>query len=412
MVFDQNRTGPLAAYRVIEMASTAAGPICGRMMADAGAEVIKIEPFSGDPIRTAGKQNKGKGLYSASLLRNKDTIAVNLKSDKGRAIIKQLAAHAHMVIQNFLPGKLDAWGIGYKELSNINPAIVMVSISGYGQSGPLRDKRGYGVICEAFSGLRHIIGDPDRPPARVGMAMTDYITGLYGAMGAMMALLNAKDTGIGQEIDLALYEAAFSLLETHVPNYDQLGTIVNRVGPALPDSVVNNLYRTRDNVYLHVQGSQDPGFARLMNAIERPDIAQDERYRTRRARVANADYVEQTLESWFAKHDIIDVEETFTKCGVTYGRINTIDQVFEDPHFQARNMLPKVSDDVLGEIVLAGLVPKFLGTPGKLRHSAKPVGYDTERVLTEFCGFNKDEVSRLEREGVVKCDRAETSVSK
>lgn len=410
-MFDQNRTGPLKAYRVIEMASTAAGPICGRMMADAGAEVIKIEPFSGDPIRTAGKQNKGKGLYSASLLRNKDSIAVNLKSVEGRAIVKKLVGDADVVIQNFLPGKLDAWGIGYKQLSKINPAIVMVSVSGYGQSGPLRDKRGYGVICEAFSGLRHIIGDPDRPPARVAMAMTDYITGIYGAMGAMMALVNAKDTGIGQEIDLALYEAAFSLLETHVPNYDQLGAIVNRVGPALPDSVVNNLYRTRDEVYLHVQGSQDPGFARLMNAIGRPDMAEDERYMTRRARVTNSEYVEQTLVAWFTEHDAADVERIFTDGDVTFGRINTMDKVFEDPHFHARDMLPKVPDDVLGEVVLAGLVPKFLGTPGKLRHSAKPIGFDTERVLTDFCGFSKDEVSRLETEGVVKCARAENSAS-
>ena len=164
LLFDQDRAGPLTGYRVIELASTAAGPFCGRLMADAGAEVIKVEPFTGDPIRTAGKQKNGKDLYSASLLRNKDSIAINLKSAEGQEIVKTLVKDAHVVIQNFLPGKLDDWGIGYKALSAINPALVMVSISGYGQTGPLRDKRGYGVICEAFSGLRHIIGDPDRPP--------------------------------------------------------------------------------------------------------------------------------------------------------------------------------------------------------------------------------------------------------
>jgi crotonobetainyl-CoA:carnitine CoA-transferase CaiB-like acyl-CoA transferase len=410
-VFDMERAGPLTGYRVIELASTAAGPVCGRMMADAGAEVIKVEPFTGDPIRTSGKQNKGKGLYAASLLRNKDSIAVNLKSPEGQEIVKTLAKDADVVIQNFLPGKLDEWGIGYKDLSAINPALVMVSISGYGQSGPLREKRGYGVICEAYSGLRHIIGDPDRPPARVAMAMTDYITGIYGAMGAMMAVINAKDTGKGQEVDLALYEAAFSLLETHVPSYEQLGAIVNRVGPALPDSVVNNLYQSRDGVYLHVQGSQDRGFARLVTAIGRADMAEDDLYKTRRARVTNGDYVEETLVNWFSEHDAEEIERIFTETGVTFGRINTMDKVFAEPHFYARDMLPKVPDDVLGEVTLAGLVPKFLGTPGKIRHSSKQIGYDTERVLTTLCGYSKDEVSRLEAAGVVKCFSAESSAS-
>lgn len=411
MEFDQKRTGPLTGYRVIEMASTAAGPITGRLMADAGAEVIKIEPFAGDPIRTSGKASKGKGLYSASLMRNKDSIAVNLKSPDGQEIVKKLVEDAHVIIQNFLPGKLDEWGIGYDALSKINSALVMISISGYGQSGPYKDKRGYGVICEAFSGLRNIIGYPDRPPARVSMAMTDYITGLYCAMGGMMAVLNAKDTGKGQVVDTALYECAFSLLETHVPSYDQHGFIVNRVGAALPDSVVNNLYECKDGVYLHVQGSQDPGFARLMAAIGRPDIAEDERYKTRRARVTNQEFVEETLEDWFADHDSEAVEKIFTEAGVTFGRINTMDKVFEDPHFHARDMLPKVPDDVLGEVTLAGLVPKYLGTPGRIRHSAKPVGYDTARVLTEICGYDAGKVSRLEADGVVKCHRAEETAS-
>ena len=409
MEFEQERSGPLAGYRVIEMASTAAGPVTGRLMADAGAEGIKIEPFTGDPIRTAGKASKGKGLYSASLLRNKDSIAVNLKSKDGQEIVKTLVKDAQVIIQNFLPGKLDDWGIGYEELSKINPALVMISISGYGQSGPYKDKRGYGVICEAFSGLRNIIGYPDRPPARVSMAMTDYITGLYCAMGGMMAVLNAKNTGKGQVVDTALYECAFSLLETHVPSYDQHGFVVNRVGAALPDSVVNNLYECKDGVFLHVQGSQDPGFARLMTAIGRADMAEDDRYKTRRARVTNQEYVEETLENWFAEHDADEVEKIFTESSVTFGRINTMDKVFEDPHFQAREMLPKIPDDVMGEVTLAGLVPKFLGTPGRIRHTAKPVGYDTERVLTEICGYSADELSRLEQEGVVKCARAEDS---
>lgn len=398
-----NRAGPLTGYRVIELASTVAGPLCGRLLADAGAEVIKVEPFTGDPLRTAGKQKDGKGLYSVSVERNKDSIAVNIKTDEGKEIVKRLVKDAHIVIQNFLPGKLDEYGIGYKALSAINPALVMVSVSGYGQTGPRRDMRGYGVICEAYSGLRHIIGDPDRPPARVAMAMTDYVTGLYGAMGALAAVLHAKDTGQGQEIDLALYEAAFAMMEPHVPAYDQLGSVVDRVGPALPDSVVNNLYQSRDGVYLHVQGSQDPGFARLMNAIGRPDMAEDERYKTRRARVTNQDYVEQVLNDWFAEHDSAEIETLFDEYDVTYGRINTLDKVFEEEHFKVRDMLPKVPDDTLGEVVLAGLVPKFLGTPGKLRHTAKTVGYDTERILTTLCGYDAEAVSRLEAEGVVKC---------
>ena len=193
------------------------------------------------------------------------------------------------------------------------------------------------------------------------------------------------------------------MLEPHVPSYDQLGAIVNRFGSALPDSVVNNLYQTRDGVYLHVQGSQDAGFARLMIAIDRPDLAENDLYKTRRARVANKDYLEETLVAWCREHDAEEIEQIFDAGGVTYGRINTIDKVFTEPHFQARDMLPKVPDDVLGEVTLTGLVPKFLGTPGKLRHCSKPVGFDTDRILTTLCGYTEDEVSRLEADGVAKC---------
>ena len=272
--------GPLAGYRVIELGSTVAGPFCGRLLADFGAEVIKVETAEGDPVRTMGKRFHGKSLYAASIFRNKSLIVVDLRRPEGQAIVADLAAKSDVLIENFRPGALERWGLGYEALSARNPGLVMVRISGFGQDGPYSQRAGYGVIGEAVSGLRHLTGDPDRPPARVAVSMTDYITGLYAAFGATLALLARGKTGRGQCIDAALYECAFSFMEPWIPAFEKLGHVANRCGSRLPESTPNNLYATGDGNFIHITAMGDAVFGRLVEAMGQPGLAQDPKYST------------------------------------------------------------------------------------------------------------------------------------
>src|SRR6185436_1367307 len=273
-----DRSGPLSGYRVLEMGSTVAGPFCGRLLADFGAEVIKVEPAEGDPVRTMGKRFHGKSLYAASIFRNKSLICVDLRTREGQEVIRRLAAKCDLVVENFRPGGLERWGLGYEALSKVNPALVMVRISGYGQDGPYASRAGYGVIGEAISGLRHVTGDPDRPPARIAVSITDYITGLYAAFGAVMALLARGKTGKGQCIDSALYECAFSFMEPHIPAFEKLGIVANRSGSRLADSTPNNLYVSRDRQFIHITAMGEAVFRRLCACMGQPGLADDARF--------------------------------------------------------------------------------------------------------------------------------------
>ena len=252
-----NSQGPLTGYRVLEIGSTIAGPFCGRLLADFGAEVIKAEAPGGDPVRTMGKHFHGRSLYAASIFRNKALISVDLQKPDGQDIIRNLAKLCDVIVENFRPGRLEEWGISYHQLSNINPTLIMVRISGFGQTGPYSRRPAYGVTSEAVSGLRHLTGDPDRPPSRVAVSMTDYITGLYAAFGTVLALLAREKTGHGQCIDAALYECAFSFMEPWIAAYEKLGHVQNRTGSRLPSSAPNNLYVSDDQQFIHVTAMND-----------------------------------------------------------------------------------------------------------------------------------------------------------
>jgi crotonobetainyl-CoA:carnitine CoA-transferase CaiB-like acyl-CoA transferase len=265
--------------RVLELGSTVAGPFCGRLLADFGAEVIKVEAAEGDTVRSMGKRLDGRSLYAASIFRNKELISVDLRLPEGQEVVRKLVRSCDVVVENFRPGALERWNLGYDDLSKINPKLIMVRISGFGQTGPYSERPGFGVIGEALSGLRHITGDPDRPPARVAVSLTDYITGLYGAFGAVMAILAQRQTGRGQVIDTALYESAFSFMEPHIPAYDKLGVVAGRAGSKLPDSVPNNLYPTRDKAFIHIAAVGDPVFRRFATTMGRADLADDARFR-------------------------------------------------------------------------------------------------------------------------------------
>lgn len=394
--------GPLKGYRVLELGSTVAGPFCGRLFADFGAEVTKIEPLEGDAIRSAGRHHQGKSLYAASILRNKDLVALDLRTARGQDIVRRLAAKCDIVIENFRPGGLEKWGLGYADLAAVRPDIIMVRISGYGQTGPYSQRPGYGVIAEAVSGLRHLTGDPDRPPARVSIALTDYITGLYAALGAMMALNHRERTGQGQCVDAALAECAFSLLEPHVPAFDKLGIVANRTGSGLVGSAPNNLYPTQDGSYIHIQAAQNAVFKRFVRAIGMPQLLADPRFADALARGQHSADIDAVVASWTGANESAEIERILEEAGVPAARINTVADIFADAQFRARDMIVDTPDDELGSVKLTGCVPKLSLTPGRVNRSGGRIGRDTRAVLGE-AGISPQEIEALARDGIILC---------
>lgn len=394
-------SGPLAKYRVLELGSLVAGPFCGSFFADFGAEVIKVEQIEGDPVRAMGDRVGGKSLYAASIMRNKRLISVDLRAPEGQQIIRELAARSDVVIENFRPGVLEKWGLGYEDLRQLNPSLVMVRISGFGQNGPYASRPGYGVIGEAVSGLRYLIGDPDRPPARVALPLTDYVAGMYAAMGALVALLHRENTGEGQCVDASLFEAAFSFLRSEVPSYDKLRKIATRAGSRLPGHVPSNLYRTRDGGFIHISAANNSLFRRLMNAIGRPELADDPRFSGPVERVKNEDQLDSIIAEWVKEQELDAVERLLIDAEVVASRVYTVADIFRDPHFQAREMLVRVPDDELDVLVVPGVVPKLSRTPGRIFRTGGANGRDTEEVLLEHTSLTLDDIRTLEEKGVI-----------
>ncbi|MEO8441010.1 MAG: CaiB/BaiF CoA-transferase family protein [Betaproteobacteria bacterium] len=393
--------GPLQGVRVLELGTTVAGPFCARLLADFGAEVIKVEPSDGDPIRTSGKRYEGRPLYAASLMRNKKLIVIDLRTPAGQDLVRKFAASCNIVIENFRPGTLEKWGLGYDVLAKINPKLVLVRVSGYGQTGPYSQRPGYGVVCEAVGGLRHITGDADRPPARANMALTDCITGVYAAFGATMALRHAESTGHGQVVDTALYECAFSFMEAHIAAYEKTGYVVDREGAGHSGSVVNNLFITRDKQYVHVQGSQTNSFRRVCQAIGQPGLAEDPRFSTRLERVKNGDEIDAIVAAWVSERDYDKVEREMSANDVVFTRIYTMADIFKDPHYKARGMLAQIPDEELGSITMAAPVPRLTRTPGAIVSSGGGVGRDTFEVLRSVLGLSASDIEQLERDKIV-----------
>jgi crotonobetainyl-CoA:carnitine CoA-transferase CaiB-like acyl-CoA transferase len=393
--------GPLAGLRVLEMGSTVAGPFCGRLLADFGAEVVKIEDPAGDPVRTMGKRFHGKSLYAASIFRNKALLALDLRQTRGREIARDMAQRADVLIENFRPGSLESWGLGYEQLSAVNPGLVMVRISGFGQDGPYSQRAGYGVIGEALSGLRHLTGDPDRPPARVAVSMTDYITGLYAAFGATMALLARGRSGRGQVVDAALYESAFSFMEPWIPAYDKTGFVANRCGSRLPESTPNNLYPTGDGQFIHVTAMGDAVFRRLAEAMGQPALAQDARFATATARSAQVDEIDDLIAHWTSARPLAELEQVLEQAAVPAMRIFTIADIFADPHYRARGAIVRAPDPELGTVAMAQAVPRLSQTPGAVRHAGHRLGEDSRTVLRDWLGLDSAALDALQASRVI-----------
>jgi crotonobetainyl-CoA:carnitine CoA-transferase CaiB-like acyl-CoA transferase len=379
-------TGPLRGLLVIEICSTIAGPACTRLMGDFGADVIKIEPPEGDPVRQMGQHVADVSLYAASLLRNKKSVVLDLKNPEDLLVAKTMIERADILVENNRPGVMERLGLGYDELSKTNPGLVMVRISGFGQTGPYAPRPGYGAICEAVGGVRHMTGDPDRPPARVALATTDYLTSTYAAFGALAALREKDKTGLGQVVDVALYETAFTQMEPIVPAYEKHGTVPKREGPNLPRMAPNSLYPTKDDSYILIAANSNPTCERLMQAMGRLDLMQLPEFASIRARGehANARALDQIIAEWTRQHLCTDLANILEAVGVPNTRVYTIADIYQDPHFLERNMLVKVPHPKIGHTTQMGVVPRLSRTPGSIRHTGHELGQDTTDVLATF----------------------------
>jgi len=394
--------GPLSDIRVIELGQLIAGPFCTRILAEFGAEVIKIEsPDGGDPLRQWRRLHEGTSLWWFVQSRNKKSMTVNLKSPEGQDIVRRLAAQADIVVENFRPGAMEKWGLGYEALSSSNPGLVMVRLSGYGQSGPYRDRPGFGAIAEAMGGLRYVTGYPDRPPVRVGISLGDAVAAMYGVIGALMALREREvNGGRGQVVDVALYEAVFSLMESLLPEYDMTGFIRERSGASLPGIVPSNTYTTRDGKYVVIGANGDSIFRRLMTAIGRDDLANDPALARNDGRVRRTEELDGVIGHWCARHDLEEVLAVLNAADVPSGKIYDIADIARDLHYHARGMIEEASLPDGKALKVPGIVPRLSDTPGETRWLGPPLGSHTEEVLSSL-GYDAQGIARLKKEGVV-----------
>jgi len=393
---------PLRGLRVIELGSMAAGPFAGTLMGDFGAEVIKIEQLDGDPVRFLGEHYNGVSLYAKSIMRNKKVVCLNLASSEGQTLLKKLVKNADVVLENFRPQTLEKWGLGYEQLAAINPKVILTRVSGYGQSGPYSALPGYGAVSEGLGGLRHMTGDPDRPPARVAVALTDHIAAVYAAFATVMAVRHRERTGVGQCVDVALYEAAFSFMHPFVPYFEKLGKIGCRAGSRLPNMTPNNLYLTKDRKYYLIAAGNQPMFRRLAKLIEREDLIDDPKFSTEKARTKHENELDEIISRWVLQYDSADIRALLSDAGVVSGPIYTMEDIYKDPHYKAREMLKTVADEDFGSITLSGVVPKLSVTPGSIRWSGGDVGRHTDEVLKNELGLNEQELANLEALGVIR----------
>ena len=393
--------GALQGLRVVEMGQLIAGPFAGKTLGDFGADVIKIEaPGAGDPLRNWRMLQDGTSVWWQVQSRNKRSIALDLRSPEGQDIARQLIAQADVLIENFRPGTLEGWGMDYESLSRDNPGLVMLRISGYGQTGPYRDLPGFGAIGEAMGGLRHQTGEPDRVPVRCGISIGDTLAALHGTIGVLMALYHRKvNGGQGQVIDVALNEAVFNVMESLVPEYSAFGAIREPAGSALPGIAPSNAYRCGDGVVL-IAGNGDSIFKRLMQVIQRDDLGNDPALANNAGRVDRVAELDAAIQAWTLTRSVTDVLLALGEAKVPAGRVYTAKDIVEDPHFRARDMILKQTTRAGHEIEVPGIVPKLMGTPGQVRSAAPALGDDTDAVLAEL-GLSADAISQLRTRKVV-----------
>jgi len=399
----------LKGLKVLEMGQLIAGPFAGRLFAEFGAEVIKVEsPMGGDPLRNWRVVENGTSLWWYVQSRNKKSIALDLRQPQGQEIIRELAKEVDIIIENFRPGTMEKWGIGYEQLKEINPRLIMIRISGYGQDGPYRDKPGFGSIGEAMGGLRYITGYPDRPPTRVGISIGDSISSLYAVMGAMMAVYHrdVKGTGQGQFVDVALYESIFSFMESMLPEFDRTGFIRERTGSTLPGITPSNTYLCKDGKYVVIGANGDGIFKRLMVAIGHPQYADDPRFQNNATRSEHAEFLDSIIEEWTKNLTLSEALHALDEAKVPSGSIYSIEDIVADPHYQARGMIREVEIEEIGKLKVPGIVPKLSETPGDIEWVGPRLGEHTEEILSKTLKWSHEKIEVLKEKGVVLTESA------
>ncbi len=372
----------LRGVRVLELGQLIAGPFAAKTLGDFGADVIKIEPPDGDPLRTWRLLREGTSVWWEVQSRNKRSVCLDLRTPEGQDVVRRLAAEADVLIENFKPGTMEGWGLGWEALHDLNPRLIMLRLSGYGQTGPYAHKPGFGILGEAMGGLRHLTGEPGRVPVRTGVSIGDSIAALHGVIGVLLALYHRDARGgQGQMIDVALYESVFNLMESLLPEYDAFGVVRERAGSALPGIAPSNAYRCADGGYVLIGGNGDSIFKRLMHAIGRPDLADDPALARNDGRACRSTELDATIEAWTLQRPIDEVIRVLDAAQVPVGKIYTAADIAHDPQYLAREMVVPITDRHGHPLKVPGIVPKLSDTPGALRHAAPHLGEHTADVL-------------------------------
>jgi formyl-CoA transferase len=395
--------GPLADLTVVEMGTLIAGPFCGQILGDFGAEVIKIEdPRAGDPMRQWGRTlPKGLSPWWPVIARNKKSVTLNLRTPEGQELARALIAKADVVVENFRPGALEKWGLGYEALSALNPGLIMARISGFGQTGPYSQRAGFGLIGEAMGGLREVTGEPDRPPSRAGISIGDSLTGIHAAMGVMMAVHARHRTGRGQLVDAALYESVFAVMENLVTEYDLTGYMRQRSGPILPGLAPSNVYPCADDQMILIGANGDGVFARLAEAMGRPELKTDPRYADHPSRGVNQHELDALVAAWTRTKPLEELLGLMETHGVPASRLYRAPEMLADPQFAAREAIVETDHPVLGRIKMQNVFPKLGDTPGGVRWAGPALGEHTEAVLRERAGCSAERIQALREQGVI-----------
>jgi len=400
MIHSDMPLSALSGLKVIELGQLIAGPFAAKTLADFGAEVIKIEPpVVGDPLRQWRLLKDGTSVWWQVQSRNKRSLALDLKQAEAQEIVRKLAAEADVLIENFRPGAMESWGLGPDTLMALNPGLIMLRISGYGQTGPYRDKPGFGVVAEAMGGLRHLSGEPGRLPVRVGISIGDTLASLHGVIGVLMALHEKQKSGLGQVIDVALYEAVFNCMESLLPEFSEFGAVRGPAGSALPGIAPTNAYLCKDGCAL-IAGNGDSIFKRLMSTMGRDDLGADPGLSSNAGRVKRVEELDAAIGAWTAQRTVAEVLAALDAAAVPAGRIYTVQDIANDPHYLARGMLAEVQMKDGSLLTVPGMVPKLSRTPGLHRRNAPDLGQDTDAVLAEL-GITSEQIQAMRLRGIV-----------
>ena len=394
------RKGPLTDIRLIELGQLIAGPFCGQLMADMGADVIKVEPpGQGDPMRVWGRGDYP--LWWTVCARNKRVVTANLREPEGQGLVRNLVAQADMLLENFRPGTLERWGLSYEELSKINPGLIMIRVSGYGQTGPYSTRAGYASIGEAMGGMRYLCGEPDRQPSRAGLSIGDSLAAIYACMGALAALHHRDRTGEGQVIDASIFESVLNVMEATVPEYTVSNYIRERSGATLPNVAPSNIYNCEDGIFL-IAANQDTVFRRLCAVIGHPELADDERYSTHTARGTNMEDLDGIINAWTRTRTIAEVDSLMQEAGVPAGRIYRAPDMLEDPHYRAREAIVDMPTEEWPDLKMQNVFPKMSKTQGEIRWTGNTtLGAHNKEVYGELLGMSDEELAALTEKSII-----------